>query len=151
MTTNKSYQEVLEYAIEREQEAQQTYLEAAKMVTDPAMREALLEMAAQERGHEAKLRKLDVGKFLAASKQPVPSLDIAEYVVVGDFRPNLTYQELLMLAMNKEKAAYRLYTDLARVTPDEDARALFKALAQEEARHKLAFEVEYDTQIFQEN
>ena len=151
MTTNRSYQEVLEYAIEREQEAQQTYLAAAETVTDPAMREALLEMAAQERGHEAKLRRLDVGKFIASSKKPVPSLDIAEYVVVGDFRPNLTYQELLMLAMNKEKAAYRLYTDLARVAPDEDSRALFKALAQEEARHKLAFEVEYDTQVFQEN
>jgi rubrerythrin len=151
MTMKKTYQEVLEYAIEREQEAQQTYLEAAKMVADPAMRDALLEMAAQERGHEARLRKLEVGKFIEASKKPVPSLDIAEYVVVGDFQPNMSYPELLTLAMHKEKAAFRLYTDLARVAPDEDSRALFKALAQEEARHKLAFEVEYDTQVFQEN
>ena len=34
----------------------------------------------------------------------------------------------------REKIAYRLYTDLAKVAPDEASRAMFKALAQEEAR-----------------
>jgi rubrerythrin len=53
--------------------------------------------------------------------------------------------------MQREKAAYRLYTDLAKITPDAEARALLKALAQEEARHKLAFEIEYDTHVLQEN
>ena len=151
MSRVKSYQEVLQFAIEREQEAQRDYEAAAATMKNAAMREALLEMAAQERGHEARLRGLDVGKFLEKAKQPVPSLDIAEYVVAGEFHPGMSYPELLSLAMQREKAAYRLYTDLARVTPEPDVRALFKALAQEEARHKLTFEVEYDDKVLQEN
>lgn len=151
MSKATSYREVLQFAIEREQEAQRDYEAAAKMAKEATMREALHEMAAQERGHEAKLRGLDVDKFLARATTPVPSLDIAEYVVAGEFHATMSYPELLSLAMQREKAAFRLYTDLARITPDPDAKALLKALAQEEARHKLAFEVEYDTHVLQEN
>ena len=61
MSNEKTYREVLEYAIEREQEAQRDYEAAAKTVKDVTMRDALVEMAAQERGHEQKLRGLDVG------------------------------------------------------------------------------------------
>ena len=151
MSKEKTYAEVLEYAIEREQEAQRDYEAAAKTMKDATMRDALLEMAAQERGHEKKLRGLNVGNFLETATKPVPSLDIAEYVVAGEFHAGMSYPELLSLAMQREKAAYRLYTDLARLTPDPEARALLKALAQEEARHKLAFEIEYDTHVLQEN
>jgi len=151
MSKEKTYREVLDFAIEREQEAQRDYEAAAKTMKDAPMRDALLEMAAQERGHEKKLRGLSIDKFLETGKKPVPSLDIAEYVVAGEFHPGMNYPELLSLAMQREKAAFRLYTDLAKVTPDPAARELFKALAQEEARHKLAFEVEYDTNVMQEN
>jgi rubrerythrin len=151
MSNAKTYAEILEYAIEREQEAQRDYEAAAKTVKDAPMRDALLEMAEQERGHEKKLRALNVERFLETAKKPVPSLDIAEYVVAGEFHAGMNYPELLSLAMQREKAAYRLYTDLAKVTPDPEARALLRALAQEEARHKLAFEIEYDTHVMQEN
>ena len=46
--------------------------------------------------------------------------------------------------MKKEKAAFRLYQDLAGLVQDEKIKALFLSLAQEEAKHKLRFEVEYD-------
>ena len=151
MSKARSYEEVLQFAIEREQEAQRDYEAAAAMAKEATTRDSLLEMAAQERGHEAKLRGLDVAKFLQKASTPVPSLDIAEYVVAGEFHPGMNYPELLSLAMQREKAAFRLYTDLAKVTPDPEARELLKALAQEEARHKLAFEVEYDTHVLQEN
>jgi rubrerythrin len=83
MSTAKTYAEIVEYAIEREQEAQRDYEAAAKSMKDAPMRDALLEMAAQERGHEKKLRGLSIDKFLETGKKPVPSLDIAEYVVAG--------------------------------------------------------------------
>jgi len=151
MSNVRTYKEILEYAIEREQDAQRDYEAAAATMKDATMRDALLEMAAQERGHEQKLRSIDVDKFIATGAAPVPTLDLAEYVVSGEFRPGMNYQDLLAVAMQKEKAAFRLYSDLAKVTPDESARALLKALAQEEARHKLALEIEYDTHILQEN
>jgi rubrerythrin len=65
----------------------------------------------------------------------------------GDFN----VQEAMLSAMNAEKASYKLYTDLANMTDDADLKETFLALAQEEAKHKLQFEIDYDNQIFQEN
>jgi rubrerythrin len=53
--------------------------------------------------------------------------------------------------MKKEKAAFKLYTDLATSVSDENLRSVFKMLAQEEAKHKLRFEIEYDENILSEN
>ncbi|CAK0779854.1 hypothetical protein CCP3SC15_6990002 [Gammaproteobacteria bacterium] len=55
------------------------------------------------------------------------------------------------MAMKKEKAAFKLYTDLAASTDDVGVRNTLLALAQEEAKHKLRFEIEYDDQILVEN
>ena len=55
------------------------------------------------------------------------------------------------VAMKKEKAAFRLYTDLAASTDDADLKATLLLLAQEEAKHKLRFELEYDEQILKDN
>lgn len=53
--------------------------------------------------------------------------------------------------MKKEKAAFRLYNDLASTVKDRALRETFLALAQEEARHKLRFEIAYDEEILREN
>jgi len=72
---------------------------------------------------------------------------MAEYVVDVAPSPDMNYQGALILAMKKEKAAFRLYTDLAASAADEKVKGTFLALAQEEARHKLRFEVEYDDML----
>jgi rubrerythrin len=61
----------------------------------------------------------------------------------------MTYAEALILAMKKEKAAYRLYTDLAGVAEAEELTNLFLSLAAEEAKHKLRFEIEYDDHVLE--
>ena len=53
--------------------------------------------------------------------------------------------------MKAEKNAYKLYSDLAGLTTDPAQKVIFQQLAQEEARHKLRFEIEYDDFILQEN
>ena len=53
--------------------------------------------------------------------------------------------------MKREKASFRLYSDLAASVDDEDLKQTFLALAHEEAKHKLRFEVEYDDVILAEN
>jgi rubrerythrin len=49
--------------------------------------------------------------------------------------------------MKKEKAAFKLYSDLASSTDDENVKTMFLALAQAEAKHKLRFEIEYDDML----
>ena len=64
---------------------------------------------------------------------------------------DLDYQKALILAMKKEKAAFMLYTDLADQADDAELKDVFKALAQEEAKHKLRFEIEYDNVYLRDN
>jgi rubrerythrin len=53
--------------------------------------------------------------------------------------------------MKAEKAAFRLYHDLAATTDDANLRNVLLGLAQEEAKHKLRFEIEYDDVFLREN
>jgi len=64
---------------------------------------------------------------------------------------NMSYQEALILAMKKEKAAFRLYNDLASKVSDGLLQSIFLTLAQEESKHKLRFELEYDEIILKDN
>jgi rubrerythrin len=81
----------------------------------------------------------------------VTDLRIADYTVEVEPTPDMDYQDALVLAMKKEKAAFRLYLDLADQAGNEELKLLFLSMAQEEAKHKLRFEIEYDDFVMQEN
>jgi len=49
--------------------------------------------------------------------------------------------------MNKEKAAFKLYTRLAQRVNNPDLKIVFQSLAIEESKHKLRFELEYDNYL----
>jgi rubrerythrin len=63
----------------------------------------------------------------------------------------MSYQDALILAMKREKSAFILYTKLASKTTNKDLQELFLQLAQEESKHKMMFEIEYDEVILREN
>jgi len=141
---------VLEFAINREIEANQFYMELAGQMTNPTMRQVFEEFAKEELGHKAKLEAMKTAKTVEPAKKVI-NLKIADYIVDGESGPNMDYQDALIFAMQKEKAAFRLYIDLAAEVENEDQQKMFLALAQEEAKHKLYFETEYDDVILQEN
>ena len=51
--------------------------------------------------------------------------------------------------MKAEKAAYKLYHELATATDDKALKETLMGLAQEEAKHKLRFEIEYDEFLYE--
>ena len=144
MTAWKTVDEVLDFAIENEEEAVSFYTELAESSSRSWMREAFLGFAKEEQGHKAKLIGIKKGGKLKVSEKKVQNLKIADYQVEITATPNMDFQQALVVAMHKEKAAFRLYTDLAGQTDDPELRDAFLALAQEEAKHKLRFEIEYD-------
>jgi rubrerythrin len=104
----------------------------------------LASFAQEEMKHKAKLEGIQAGGAFKPSGEQVANLKVAEYIMDVTPDPNVDYRGVLVIAMKKEKAAFKLYTDLAASTADSTIRETFLALAQEEARHKLHFEVEYD-------
>ena len=149
--TLDSVEEILDFAIREEEQARDFYRDlAARMETKP-MREAFEEFAREEEGHREKLLAVKQGKILRPSATKVQDLKIADYLVEGPVGADFDYQQALVVAMKKEKAAFRLYSDLAERTSDPALRLTFRSLAQEEARHKLRFEVEYDEHVLEWN
>ena len=116
----------------------------------PNFDETLKELE-EELGHKKKLEAIKAGKRLVPSAEKVTDLKLAEYVVDVDPDAELNYQNALILAMKREKSSFKLYTDLAAAAESEDLKQTFLALAQEEAKHKLRFEIEYDDVILKEN
>lgn len=149
MSAYDSIEKILDFAIKEEEQAQTFYTKLASKADNPGTRKLLEGFAAEEAGHRAKLIDIKGGKHEFEAGENVVDLKIGDYLV--DVRPSadMGYKDALVVAMKKEKAAFRMYTDLAgRV--EGPLRDTFLALAQEEAKHKLRFEIEYDDNILRE-
>ena len=122
-----------------------------KIATDNEMKTIFAQFAREEMGHKAKLINIKENGMFTIHESKVLDLKIADYVVHVVQRPDMTYQEILVLAMQREKSAFRLYQKLAAKAPNEELKNIFLSLAQEEAKHKLRFEIEYDEYVLKEN
>jgi rubrerythrin len=102
-------------------------------------------------GHKSRIMSIKENGTYTVPTGKVADLKIADYTVDVQPHPNMKYDEALMVAMKKEKAAFKLYNDLANRAPNESMKNLFLSLAQEESKHKLRFELEYDEYVMREN
>lgn len=147
MKTFKSFNEVMDFAIDSEIEAVNFYKILADFVEKPEMAEVLLDLALQESGHKAQLEAVKAGSIVI-DDQEVGDLGITNKVKDVEPYAKMNYVDLLVIGMKKEEAARKLYTDLATVAQTQEIRDIFLKLAQEEAEHKMRFELEYDLTTF---
>ena len=151
MSKFSSVDEILDFAISREEEAVAFYTQLAQRMDKPWMKEALLSFADQELGHKDKLMQVKRGEALEPLAEKVRDLKIADYVVAAPVSPEMTYADALSVAMQREKKSFMLYQRLADACTDAGLKGTFEALAQEEAKHKLWLEVEYDEKVLTED
>jgi len=144
-------EEILDFAIDREQQAADFYSNLAERVNSAWMKDMLLGFSKEEMRHKGKLKSVKLGDKLLNADQHVQDLKIADYTVDVEPAEDISLQDALIVAMKREKAAYRLYSDMAANIDDPELKSLFLGLAQEEAKHKLYFEVQYDEQIMRDN
>ena len=145
-----SIDEVLEFAIDREIEANQLYKDLAKMVKNKAMRKVFVNFAKEELGHKAKLEAMKKSQVTVTTEK-VADLKIADSLINVEPTADMDYRDAIALAIQKENASFCLYTDLADIVENSEQREIFLSLAHEEAKHKLRFEVEYDEMVLKEN
>ena len=148
-------EEILEQAIQFEVEAYGFYMGAVDMVKQPHIKDAMKDMAAEEVKHKERLQALlagDTKTLISAQKRgQVQDLKLAEYLVAPALGPDATFQDVLVVAMQREKSSNEFYGTMASIASDEDAKALFEFLAQEELVHKNKVETLYDEVVYQDN
>lgn len=147
----ESVDEILDFAIGNEEKAFKFYTDLSRKMENPHMQKVFEEFASEEEKHREKLVEVKEGNLLVPAKEKVTDLKISDYLVDVEENPEMDYREALTVAMKKEKKAFQLYNDLAETTDNENVKNLFMFLAQEEAKHKLRLEIEYDEYILSDN
>jgi len=143
--------EILDYAIDQEQQAADFYANLAGRAEKAGMKDILLEFAEEEKRHKERLLAVKTGEHELTPEQEVLDLKISDYLVDVDATDDISYQDALIVAMKRERAAYELYSDMAEKIPAGKLREVFVGLAREEAKHKLFFESEYDERVLIDN
>jgi rubrerythrin len=148
MPTFRTARDVLDFAIAREQESYHLYVDLARLAKRPEVRQMIGRLATDELRHGVHLQAIKAGDAAFAPDDEVGSLEIEENLDERSPHPGMSYADLLVFAMKKEKAAFRLYANLASIATGESVRGVLAKLAQEEAEHKLRLELEYDWATF---
>ena len=148
----KTIDDILDFAIKDELRAANLYSDLAARSRNKEIKAIFEQFSQEEMGHKKKLENIKAGGKNVVPDKEVQDLKIGDYLVeVNTLRSDLSYQDSLIVAMKEEKAAFKLYSDLAARTDDSVVRDTFLMLAQEEAKHKLRFEIEYDEYILREH
>jgi len=148
-------EQILRQAIRFEKDAHDFYTGAAEMVERPHIRQVLMDMAGEEVKHKERLQTLldgDTAQIISVRKRgQIQDLKLAEYLVPRELDAEASLQDVLIVAMHREKSSHEFYTTMAGIAEDGDAKSLFEFLAQEELVHKNKVETLYDEVVYQEN
>lgn len=134
--------EILKFAISLEQMSYEFYLDLSKRAKDDAMKKVLLDFSQVEKGHKERLERI-IGVAENTLVDEAHMEELSKYIAAVPVPPDLTYEEAIKIAMNKEHAAMMLYQILAKMTEEKALREVLELLAVEEAHHKRQFEKEY--------
>lgn len=151
MNEFENIDDILDFAIAEEQKAIDFYNQLAEKSNNTDVKAVFIDFVKEEMSHKAKLEKIKAEKQFIVEEKAIADLKIADYLVHITATADMSYADALVVAMKKEKAAFKLYMALADKAPNVEMKTLFVALAQEESKHKLKFEIEYDEFVMREN
>ncbi len=145
MEQKNSIDEILELAIFRELYAYHFYKALAKLAASNEMKKTLDEFALEELNHKEKL-ELELFKIGQSVQIDEKTPEPTEDYIISNIQPELDmeYKDILLLAIEKEEASFKIYVNLANSICDDEARDVILGIAEEEVRHKIYFENKYD-------
>ncbi len=147
----RSMNDVIEFAKDREQKAQDFYLQCVDLAKQKGLKDFFREMAEEEARHLRMLQELDTSQPEAIQSESTEDLQLSDFLVDVDFKREMTYQEALIMAMKKEEKAHRFYSAWSSRCSREQTTNVFQMLAQEELKHKRKIEEIYDSDIYQQD
>lgn len=145
--TCSSVDDVVNFAIEKEEKAMEFYQKCADRAANPGIKKFFKEMYEEEVRHRDLLKGLDPLGISGLKLEEVQDLSISEYLVDVQFSEEMSYQEALTLAMKKEEKAHAFYSAWKNKCMHEKTAKLFEMLAIEEGKHKKKIETMYDEEI----
>ena len=142
----ETFEEIIQYAANKEKEAVAFYGEVAKKAPNAKERAILQGFAREEMKHQALFENFGKNKqkIQGYDFKWIPDIKRSNYIVDMEYKEGMDYVDLLRLAIKREEKSLELYNELLGKTDKEELQNVFKMLCQEEAGHKLKLETIYD-------
>ena len=139
----KGYKDIIQYAIDREIEAEMFYKEMESKVSKPILKEMFANFAKEENKHQQILKEAFDNKEAELNFKPTADYGISETVAKPTISDEMTLADAFTIAMKNEERAMKMYSYLAADSSSESIKKLFQDLASMEQGHKLKMELCY--------
>ena len=134
------YKEIIKQAIANEVEARKFYENASATLKDPFLKKLFAELAEEEKKHRDILTQIYTSETIGNYFSETRDYKVAETMEEPDLSMDMKPADAFALAMKKEEAAMKQYTDMANMCDDAQKRQVFLDLAAMERDHKLKME-----------
>ncbi len=134
------YKEIIKQAIANEVEARKFYDDAANTLKDPHLKKLFADLAEEEKKHRDILTKIYTSNTMDRYFSESRDYKVAETVDEPELSMEMKPADAFALAMKKEEAAMKQYTEMAAMCNDDGKRQVFLDLAAMERDHKLKME-----------
>ena len=146
----KKMNEVIDLAIQREEEAYEFYMDIHGKVDDTGVKDTLEFIAGEEKKHKAFLVGYRDGNYGQDALRMADVVDykIAEHLDEPDVDSNMNSSDVYLIASHRESKSHQFYTELANLHPEGETKSMLYKMANEELKHKEKMEYLYTNTAF---
>ena len=151
---SKNVKEMIERAINMEENSFNLYSSASRRVKDPGAKTGLKELADEEKKHKAKLEAMLAGDLewtvSVGRKAKVKDLKIGAVMEAKPITESSDFQAVLTFAIKREEQSGTFYGQMAALAEAGPVQKTFEMLAKEEAKHKEYLESIFEQDIYRD-
>jgi rubrerythrin len=146
----KTIADVIDLAIQREEEAYDFYMDIHSKVQDAGVRDTVEFIAGEEKKHKAFLVGYREGNYGADALRMADVIEyrVAEYLEEPEISKDSSSQDVYLVAAHREGRSYQFYSELANMHADSELKTMLTKMANEELKHKEKMEYLYANTAF---
>jgi len=147
---DKQLSEIIDLAIQREEEAYNFYMDIFNKLEDPSIKDTLEFIAKEELKHKAFLENYRNGDYgpNALRMADVVEYKISEYLEEPEITKETKREDVYLIASHRESRSNQFYTELANMHDENNVKEMLLKMANEELKHKEKMEYLYANTAF---
>ncbi len=143
--------DVFDIMIDKEQEAVAFYTAMLEQAKFEAFKDTIREFIKMEENHVKIIEDFKEHGFKDRQMKDFKSLGLSSETDEAKPIDATSYESILHQAIQREEAAFQLYTQLQNDMQGTEYESIFATMAKEEKSHKYYFEKLYDEHILKDN
>ena len=146
----KTIADIIDMAIQREEEAYDFYMDIHHKVRDAGVQDTVEFIAKEEIKHKEFLVGYRAGNYGSDSLRMADVVDykIAEYLEAPEIDSDSRSEDVYLIASHREARSHLFYTELAGMHAGSELKTMLLKMANEELKHKEKMEYLYSNTAF---